>query len=265
MPTVANILPHLSYFFKKFPRILDKHYYSGLYYCIMIEAGAIEALHRAQAKKDPEAIAMAEAFLLTLRAMKQAGFEDVPLPRMEDVGEPRSFSDEARELLTREGYRIYKLTGQSIRNFREAHLKFWSNWHHDSPDFEALTSMHSEVAINPDVLFIPRSNNKTLDEQLKLIAKSSNELAKKIEGIEAIMGEAPDYIDLVFKHLEVTGDRLFGEKYGYNYARTQTPTALSSVALVGSFYDNRGLDVSGWGRDARRNSVYACPLVVPKT
>lgn len=229
----------------------------------MIERGVIEALHRAQAAKDQKAIAQAEALASVLKAVKLDGFQDVPLPRAEVLAELLRFSDEAREVLPKEGYRIYTLTGQSIRSEREAGRKFWSTWHRDYPDFEALMSMHSEVAINPEQLFIPKSNNKTLDQQLELITKFSKDLGKKVKGVEAIMGEAPDYVELAFSHLEATGDRLFGEKYNYNYARTKTPVG-AGVARVGDFRAAYGLCVDHWDRGHGGSSVFASPLVVPK-
>ena len=125
--------------------------------------------------------------------------------------------------------------------------------------------MHSEVAIKPDALFIPNSNNKILKQQENLVGKFSKDLGKKVKGVEAIMGEAPDYVELAFAHLDATGDRLFGEKYGYNYARTKTPTVGPSVAVVGRFGAVAGLDVDDWDRGDGYGDVFASPLVVPKS
>ena len=125
--------------------------------------------------------------------------------------------------------------------------------------------MASEVAIKPDALFIPKSNNKTLRQQEGMVAKFSTDLSKKVKGVEAIIGEAPDYVELAFAHLDATGDRLFGEKYDYNYARTKTPTVGSSVALVGHFNAVDGLVVNHWHRGLGSSDVFASPLVVPKS
>ncbi len=175
------------------------------------------------------------------------------------------FSEEARTGLENEGYRVYTLTGQSIKDLREARKPFWSTWH-EGYDFEALPSRLSEVAFNPEKLFLPNSNRKTLSEQEALIAKFSEGLSKgknRIPGVEAVMGEAPDYVELAFTHLQETGDRLFGEKYGYNYARTKTPTGGSYVGRVGRFDAGYGLDVHNGDRGRGRDSVFAAPLVVP--
>lgn len=234
----------------------------------MIEHGALEALHRAQAKKDPKAIARAEALVSIVRSIKLDGFEDVPFPKSETPAEVKRFDPESRKALTKEGHTIYQIGGQSIAILRDAGRPFWSTWHKDYPDFEALTSRYSEVAINPnpDKFFLPKSNNVTTDEQLEMIAEYSRKLQRRLKDqtFEAIMGQAPDYVELAFSHLDATGDRLFGEKYDYNYARTQTPTVGTNVAYVGYFHADGGLDVRHWRRDRRDSGVFASPLVVPK-
>lgn len=77
------------------------------------------------------------------------------------------------------------------------------------------------------------------------------------------MGEAPDYVELAFAHLDATGERLFGKKYDYNYARTKTPTVDSYVAHVSYFGSVDGLRVDYWYRDDGYGDVFASPLVVP--
>lgn len=178
--------------------------------------------------------------------------------------EIRRFTDEAKEALAKEGFVIRELTGQSIASERAAGRKFWSTWHRDYPQFEALTSMQSEVAIKPGKLFIPRSNNKTLAQQEEMIGGFSQRLGETVPGVDAIMGEAPDYVDLVFTHLGATGEYLFGEKDGYNYARTKTPTVGTHVANVGLASPGNGLDVDYRLRGYGYSYVYAAPLVVPK-
>lgn len=179
--------------------------------------------------------------------------------------EPLRFSQEARESLAAADYRIYTLTGQSIRTLKEAGRQFWSSWHNDYPHFEALSSQQSEVAIpaDPKNLFLHESNNKTLEEQEEMVKNFSQELGKKISGVQAIIGEVPDYIELAFQHLDATSkeeneDNLFGEKY----ARTKTPTVGSFVAYIGSFGAGR-LGVGRWDRGDGDGNVFVAPLVVP--
>ena len=189
---------------------------------------------------------------------------DIPLP-VSPVEAPKievvRFSPEAKKALESKGYKVYELTGQSIASLREQGHPFWSTWHNkDYPEFEALTSRHSEVAINPKKLFIPRSNNKTLEQQLEAVKRYSDGLG--IQGVEAILGEVPDYTELAFAHFDKTGERLFGERYDYRYTRTKTRLA-SSVAHVSGFGVGDGLSVSNWGADDRGDFLRAAPLVVP--
>lgn len=129
--------------------------------------------------------------------------------------------------------------------------------------------MHSQVAINPGELFIPKSNNATLAKQEEMMNKFSQELGKKVPNVSAIIGGVGDYVDLAFAHLDVTTSKgrpeyLFGERYDYNWARTNTPTVGARVARVGYFNPSSGLYVSHWDRDRGLWNVFAAPLVVPK-
>ena len=200
-------------------------------------------------------------------------FGDIELPSNNDHVEIPTpveisrFSDEAKTALGKRGFVVHELTGQSIKSLRESGRQFWADWHKQYPDFEALTSRTSEVAINPDPkkFFINKSNNKTLEKQIKMIEKFSENLTKgrnRIPDVEAILGEAPDYVELAFRHLDVTRDYLFGEKHGYNYARTKT-SVESHVANVGRFLPTYGLSVHIWLPDNGRDRVFAAPLVVP--
>ena len=177
--------------------------------------------------------------------------------------EIKRFSAEQREALGKQGFVIYGLTGQSIKSLRDSGHKFRSDWHKSLPDFEALGSMHSEVAINPNRPFLPKSYNKTFTEQEDMIDKFSEELEKRVKGVKAIIGQASDYVELTFAHLDSTKEYLFGTKDNYDYARTKTPTSGSFVARVGNFDVDNGLYVSRWLADDGIDSVHAAPLVVP--
>ncbi len=184
---------------------------------------------------------------------------------MQHLTEIKRFSDEQREALKKEGYLIYGLTGQSIKTLRGAGRTFWTTWHKHSQfaDFEALGSMNSEVAINPSELFLPKTNNKTLAQQEEMVDKFSQELGEKVKGVKAIIGQAPDYEELAFRHLDATQGYLFGAKYNYDYARTKTPPSGSDVAHVGRFGAVNGLRVDRWLADSGDVVIFAAPLVVP--
>lgn len=212
-----------------------------------------------------------------LKELKAQGIKDIPFPSVSTPSETQTvaktpeapveikrFSQEQREALEKQGFVIYGLTGQSIKTLRDAGRKFRSAWHNAFPDFEALGSMHSEVAINPNKPFLPNSSNKTLARQEDMVGKFSEELGKKVKGVKAIIGQAPDYAELAFAHLDSTEKYLFGAEDSYDYARTKTPSSSFRVAGVGGgFHAYGGLDVDGWDRDDGVDGVHAAPLVVP--
>ncbi|MDO8620920.1 MAG: hypothetical protein Q7R31_01430 [Candidatus Levybacteria bacterium] len=207
-----------------------------------------------------------QAFADVIAGIHKSLGSDIPLPSVatpEKQLEIKRFSQEQREALEKQGFVSYGLTGQSIKALRDSGHKFWSDWHKSLPDFEALGSMHSEVAINPSKLFLPKSNNKTLAQQEEMVSKFSEELGKKVKGVKAIIGQAPDYVELAFAHLDATKEYLFGAKDNYDYARTKTPTGGSYVASVGRFIAADGLGVGSWDAGYGYGGVHAAPLVVP--
>jgi len=195
----------------------------------------------------------------THKAAEELLAEDVELQAPE-TREEGTFTSEQTRLLEEEGYQIYTLTGESIATLKAKGFKFWSTWHEQNPQFETLQSRVGQVAIktDPDEFFIPDSNNKTLDKQLEMVEEQNKALSQRISGVKAILGEAADYIELAFQNNE-----LFGEKYDYNYTRTQTPTVGSHVATVGDFNPDNGLSVNYWHRAHGHDFVWASPLVVP--
>lgn len=186
-------------------------------------------------------------------------YGDIPFARTSTL----KFTDEQREALTARGLVVYELTGQSIASQRVRGSRFWTDWHKSYPKFEALTSRLSEVAFNPDPekFFLPKSNNKTLSQQEELVGEFSQRLQKDVKGIGAIIGDAPDYVELTFGYKGEHGS-LFGERYGFRYTRTRTSVG-SVVACVGDFGPDSGLGVRGWNPAGGRGSVWAAPLVVP--
>lgn len=195
-----------------------------------------------------------------VKALHKLNGSDIPLPGKEEANIIQ-FSTEQRKGLERKGYVIYPLTSQTIETLRDAGNPFWSTWHQGRA-FEKLASLRSEVAISPSKLFLPKSNGKTLDEQLAMVEEFGTKLSSEVKGVAAILGSAPDYAELAFLHLSETGKRLFGKYYDYGYTRTTTSTGGSDLTIVGYFREGRGLDVSRW--DRRDNGgIWAAPLVVP--
>ena len=235
----------------------------------MIECHVLEAVHIAQTSGDEKALEQARGLLSHVRALKVDGFQDIPLPRTEVSGEIKSFTDEEKKALAKEGLKvIYPFNGETIHDQKLAGRPFWYIAESESGSLQEVHAMFSEIAFDPrpEKFFLPKSNNSTLDQQREMIAEHSHKLQRKLktESVEAVMGEAPNYTQLAFAHLDATGVRLFGKDYGFNYARTITPTVGTNVARVGGFDADGGLCVSDAGRDDRDSGVFASPLVVPK-
>ncbi len=186
----------------------------------------------------------------------------------EDPIEIKCFSDEQRDVLDENGYIIYDLSGESVNTQKQTRNATYLT----REDIGPVTSMCSQVAINPKELFLPDSNNKTLRQQELLVEKFSQGLEKKLRGIsvKAIIGEAPDYVELDSKHYDATyyGDGLHlfeRDEYISRFARTKTPTGNSSVAQVGWVKSYRsGIEVKHLHAMVGDPYVYAAPLIVPE-
>jgi len=176
------------------------------------------------------------------------------------------FTNEEKKTLKKDGYLIYPFTLKTIKTQKEAGKPLW-HVIDTGPEFEAVTSMVGQVAFYPDPrrFFIPESNNRSLEEQLKMIEEYGKDLRQRLDlpdNIQAVMGHVPDYTQLAFTYLEKTGEYLFEGKYGYNYARTKTPTSGSNVASVGGSGAGLGLRVLDCDRARGSNLLFAVPLVV---
>ena len=172
------------------------------------------------------------------------------------------FKDEQREFLKKEGYVFYDLTGQSMSSLKAVGREIYS----DKP-FEHISSMRSEVAINPSKLFLPKSNGKNLKKQEEMVYKFSQELGKKVKGVKAIIGQVPDYTELAFKYFDATGDRLFGHDSPLKYwATTKTSINGDLFAVVGFSAPHLGgpeFAVGSWESRHGFDIGAVAPLVVP--
>lgn len=214
--------------------------------------------------KDPHDEERADQIAVMLKGRGK----DIALPVAESRIR-RPLSTEEKEVLAKEGLTaVYPLTGESIADQKEKGRNFWYIVQSDNNSLVTLRSMIGDVAVDPrpDKFLLAKSNKLTLDQQLEMVAEFSHKLQRRLktDSVEAILGQAPDYTELVFAHLDKTGQRFFGEKYSYNYARTQTPTVGSNVADVGGFDADNGLGVDGWRRGGGNGGVFAVPLVVSK-
>jgi len=183
---------------------------------------------------------------------------DIPLPKKE-IPVTQRFSERARESLENQGMMIYELSGQSISTLRDMGYPFFSTWHQGNEELEKMNSISSEVAINPDLLFFPGSNDKTFDEQVDQVINSLSATPDSI----TVLGQAPDYLELAFLHFKATGERLFGEKYDYLY--TVTSTVIDGQRInVGHFHEREGIVVNNLMSDRDYSEkVFAAPILIP--
>ena len=181
----------------------------------------------------------------------------------------KRFSEEAREALRDKGFVIYELNGESIEDQVKAGRQFWSDNHFG---FDSLPSRSSEVAINPNQLFLPHAKQGELAYQEKLLEVFNDQASNRIAGVEAVVGSAPDYTSLAFAHLDATTkkgepDYLFGENYGCLFTRTSTPNKYDDRLLVhvGNFTPQYGglRVVDDWYKKHGYQGISLAPLFVP--
>lgn len=175
------------------------------------------------------------------------------------------FSEGQREALRKQGLTFfYEFKGKSIGTLRDIEgCRFGTTWHKAFPYLEALPSMRSEVAINPNKLFLPNSNNKGLDQEEEMVKEYSWELERKVQGVRAIIGQVSDYAELAIAYQKSTGGSLFGKKADFVFARTKTPTRDSNVADIRDYGEGYGLSIDDSNRHWGHSNMFAVPLVVP--
>jgi hypothetical protein len=174
------------------------------------------------------------------------------------------FTQEAREALERKGYVIYGLKGESIQSLKEAGRPICQTWENrvppnlskvykhrlSYPEFDEMPSMRSEVGINPTELYLSTNKREALKEQEARVKEFSRKLSRIIPGTAAIIGQAPDYIELGFQHLDATGQLLFGEDFNDTFATTKTSVGTYDndeyVAVVGNYGGPKTLAVQAW-------------------
>jgi hypothetical protein len=191
-----------------------------------------------------------------VRALLERRGKDIP------TGET-IFTSEQKDALERKGYVIYELTGQSIASLRKSDHMFWSKWHKGLP-FEQITSLKTEVAVDPKEIFLKKSNFHTLEEQRRMVEDFSMQIGMEIPGTTAIIGSAADYAELTFAHYELTGCWLFEQNHEKeSFTRTTTSLKNSEGILVGD-YSAFGLDcVPCPQKDNTYLQIGIAPLIIP--
>lgn len=184
----------------------------------------------------------------------------------ETRGETKRFSAEQRKALEEQGYRIYILTGrQSVETLKDSDLKLFK-WSYESNSLPAIRNVdliHSEVAINPNNLFLPESNNKTGAQREEMVEEFSQELGEQIKGVKAVIGNDADYLALAFQHKKATAEILFGGEYRHGYGGTRTKNRHSDIGCIGGVDAGDNSIMLIWRADIGHKDVYAVRLVVP--
>lgn len=170
-----------------------------------------------------------------------------------------------REYLDIEGYnlvvRIKPVSiGQLVTN-KATSQRFESV--HPSKNMRAIIPPQMEVAINPNNLRIINSNDKTTNDQIRMLEKEEAALKAKLPQ------EVRDLISIRLQNASVlaqvadgyqrkTGKVLFAGWFG----RTDDQTVPGDGIAVGRYTPTSELDVSVWGRGVGFNNVFAVLMVV---
>lgn len=187
------------------------------------------------------------------------------------------FTPKTRILLEDCGYLIYELSGVLIDTLRKQECKIRPK-SISTFEFESVHSRISEAAINPNLFLYSNFEYDDFNKQSSMVGSLSREF--KDVGIEAkaIIGEATDYAELAFLHLDRTDKYLFGTVNKHSLWRTRTSTLtirsrlpfLSKFAIVGPFYVHTiglniggGLDGKGIRKGEGDQSIGVLPLIVP--
>lgn len=191
------------------------------------------------------------------------------------------FSPEAQRAIEKAHLSIFILTGKSINDLREAGVPIvpqWPNQEH----LETLPSRRSQVTV--ENLYPEYTFNKPMTEQQMLIERYSKRLSERIPDVEAVIGDAPDYVELNTLWIEKYGTPLFEFDVTLNnltilpkfirrlhlfkdHVVTRTATPLKSPR--GSFvaavtYYNGMHHVEGWPREQDLHICGVTPLIFPK-
>lgn len=193
--------------------------------------------------------------------------ESVALRGMEEaLGKPndKEFTPEIRELLEKDGFVIYSLTGRSIADLKEeGNFIDIVPWVSNRDNTLHIPSRQTEVAFHPDPkrFFLEGSSEKTELEQQILLLQFSRQFETSFPGTKVIKGEGADFIELALRYYEDSKKRLFGKKYGYRYTRTNSSSG--GHGLVVGRYINKEFSVGVGSSGEADKQLGLAYLVVP--
>ncbi|MCL4354233.1 hypothetical protein M1349_02045 [Patescibacteria group bacterium] len=176
----------------------------------------------------------------------------------------KEFGEEERVALIKAGAVIYTLKKETIQDQIDLGRPFWHIANGGIGLLESQPKL-TQVAVFPDYknFYIPNSGEKTLEEQEKLAKQDAEKLRLElgINGItEIIPSEASALTQLVFMHLDKTGEWLFGHFFGRTNNSMQDKM---STAIVGNVYPEAGLHVNDWPKNGKDKNILAVRFIVP--
>lgn len=116
-----------------------------------------------------------------------------------------TFSGKFRKELEEQKKTVLHLDGgKSIEGFRKNGLVSFSYLDNIPPDILKLKSMARELAVVPNVIILPGSSDKTLDEQQALIRGTNGTIKGKHGSARLVMLGVADLLDL-YSQLEIQG------------------------------------------------------------
>jgi hypothetical protein len=185
-------------------------------------------------------------------------YGNMALSEFEHVVKGPTFSEEASKKLQKRGNLIFELRGHCLKTLREDGHEF-SRWHKNKPEIEEEPSLISEVSINPQMLFLPDSDRKTMDQQDEMLRAYSEELSRDIPGVKAVWGQVSDFAELATLHTD-----MFGVEHNFASVRTATKAEEKPYVLkIGHKDPLRGLQIQLSNPSERCNDIYAPVLIVP--
>lgn len=174
-------------------------------------------------------------------------------PRNIQITNPELPRD-TKKALKKAGFEIFRIEVESLQTLREKGTKFQSDWH-EGLRFDKELAGGYEIAINPNLPVLPKSN-KTILQQNKLTKKYELALTEKYKGIEAVIGRISENVQVITHSLDTWGEDIFEGRY----LASQTPTEGNEIASVARL-DDGIFNIISTNRRTINTAVYASPII----
>lgn len=175
-------------------------------------------------------------------------------------GNPAEFTEIQRDLLQSNGYKIFRLRGETISQLIAGGSPFASVWHRGL-EIEMEHSKQTEVALKTDDPFMPNTGSRPFFEQRILLEKYNDELANKFPGMKAVIGSAADYVELDILCRRQDSRSIYRRAGNSNYAVTSSVFENHQI-FVGGFYDGSIIMSYRFG-DKGDSDMRLVPLITP--